>query len=101
VARRGLLAEFAALRERPVSDEELERAKAYAIGTNAIAQQSGASVLGDMLDAWLLGSGLSELDEYDAMVRGVTAEQMRKVAERCFEERRLVEGVVRGMGRSV
>ncbi|HEX6964253.1 MAG TPA: pitrilysin family protein [Gemmatimonadaceae bacterium] len=101
VARRGLLAEFAKLRERPVTDDELERAKAYAIGTYAISQQSGASVLGDMLDSWLLGSGLQELETYDVMVRGVSSEQMRAVAERYFDEKRLVEGVVRGVGRAV
>jgi zinc protease len=100
-ARRGLLAEIAKLREQPVSDAELAQAKEYAIGTHAIRQQSGGAVLGDLIDAWLFGRGLVELDEHDARIRAVTAEEMRQLAERCFLEERLVSAVVRGTGRSV
>ena len=72
VARRGLLGEFAKLRETEVTAEELERAKTYAIGTRAIRQESGAAVLGELVDAWLYGSGLHELDEHDGRIRAVT-----------------------------
>jgi zinc protease len=100
-ARRGLLDEFARLREAPVTDEELTRAKTYAIGTHAIAQQSGAAVLGDMIDAWLFGRGLRELDEFDALVRRVTPAMMQAFARRHFDESALVEGIVRGVGKTV
>ncbi|HEU4643526.1 MAG TPA: pitrilysin family protein, partial [Gemmatimonadaceae bacterium] len=95
-ARRGLLEEFAKLRDVPVTDEELARAKEYAIGTHAIRQQSGGAVLGDVLDAWMFGRSLAELDEHDAHVRAVTSRQMQQLARRCFDERRLVQGAVRG-----
>ncbi|MGH7627374.1 MAG: M16 family metallopeptidase, partial [Gemmatimonadaceae bacterium] len=97
VARRGLLDQVAQLRDAPVTAEELSRAKGYAIGTHAIRQQSGAAVVAEILDAWLLGS-LSELDEYEESIRAVTAEEMRDVAARYFSEERLVEGIVRGQG---
>lgn len=100
-ARRGLLDEFAKLREAPVTDEELARAKTYAIGTHAIAQQSGGAVLGDVLDAWLFGRGLGELDEHDALVRRVTPAMIQAFARRHFDEATLVEGVVRGVGKTV
>jgi zinc protease len=100
VARRGLLAEFAKLRDEPVSDEEVERAKTYALGTHAIRQQSGGAVLGDITDAWLLGS-LHELDEYEERVRAVTAADMQRVARRYFDESRMIQGVVRGVGKAV
>ncbi len=96
VARQGLLSEFARLREAPVSAEELERAREYAIGTHSIRRQSGAALLAEMLDAWLLGSGLEEMDAFEHEVRAVTAERMQSVAERYFDERRVVEAVVRG-----
>ena len=99
-ARSGLLAEFAKLREQPVSDEEVERAKTYAIGTHAIRQQSGGAVLGEITDAWLLGS-LSELDEYEERVRAVTPADMQRVARRYFDESRMVQGIVRGVGKAV
>jgi zinc protease len=100
-ARRGLLAEFAKLREQPVSEDELSRAKQYAIGTHEIAQELGAAVLAEMLDAWMFGAGLHELTEHDSRVRSVTAEEMREVARRYFDPARRVEGIVRGVGRTV
>jgi len=84
-ARDGLLAEFARL-----------RAQVYAVGTHAIQQQSGAAVLGEMVDAWLLGDGLHELGEFDARVRAVTPAAVQALAQRWFDPARRVEGVVRG-----
>jgi zinc protease len=101
VARRGLLAEFAKLRESEVTAEELDRAKRYAIGARAIRQESGAAVLGDLIDAWLYGTGLHELREHDDRIRAVTAADMRAVAERYFVEERRVEGIVRGVPKTV
>ena len=98
-AREGLLAEFAKLRERPIEDEELERAKTYLLGAHAIRQQSGAALLADMLDAWLLGTGLAELEDYNDNIRNVTTRAIQGIAERYFNPERRVEGIVRGKGR--
>jgi len=98
-ARQGLLDEFAKLRAAPVSADELARAREYAIGTHAIRQQSGASVLGDVLDAYLFGTSLEELTEHDSRIRSVTAEDIQALANRYFDESRVVEGVVRGRGK--
>jgi zinc protease len=100
IARRGLLAEFAKLRERPVTAKELEQAQTYAIGVHAIAQQSGGAVLGQMVDAWLFGR-LAELEQFDARVRGVTAAAMQQIARAYFDEERRVEGIIRGVGKAV
>ncbi len=101
VARAGLLAEFAKLREAPVTSAELAQAKEYAIGTHAIRSQSGGALLGEMIDAWLFGRGLSEIDEHDARIRRVTASEMQEVANRYFAEAALVQSVIRGRSRSV
>jgi len=101
LARNGLLAEFAKLRQDPVGEDELSRAKEYTIGSHAIAQELGASMLAEMLDAWMFGSGLRDLTEYDARVRGVTAQEMCDLARRYFDPARRVEGIVRGVGRTV
>ena len=100
VARRGLLGEFARLRDEPVTRRELEQAQTYAIGTHAIRQQSGGAVLGDIVEAWMFGR-LAELDEHDARVRGVTAEEMLQVARSYFDEDRRVEGIIRGVAQPV
>jgi zinc protease len=101
IARAGLLAEFARLRAEPVGADELTQAKEYTIGSHAISQELGSTLLAEMLDAWMFGSGLHELTEYESRVRGVTAEEMRDVARKYFDPERRVEGIVRGVGRTV
>jgi len=100
-ARSGLLREFERLRESPVTERELAQAKTYALGTWAIRRESAAAVLGDIADAWLFGRSLSELSEYEARVRAVSAQQMLELARAHFDPERRVEGVVRGTGRVV
>jgi len=94
-ARDALLAEFAALRDRPVEVEELRRAQEYAVGTHAIRQASGAAVLGDSIDAWLFGT-LEDLARYEERMRGVTPDAMQSLAQKWFDPSRVVQGIVRG-----
>jgi zinc protease len=101
VARKGLLVEFAKLREERVGEDELSRAKEYTIGSHAISRELGGTLLAEMLDAWMFGGGLNEITEYDAHVRAVTADDMRELALRYFDPDRRVEGIVRGVGRTV
>ena len=101
IARAGLLAEFAKLRDEPVTSAELAQAQEYAIGTHAIRSQSGGALLGELIEAWLFGRGLSEIEQHDARIRGVTAREMQELANRYFDERALVQSVIRGTGRSV
>ena len=101
VARQGLLREFQRLRDEMVTEDELARAKRYAIGSHAIRQESGGAQLGEMLDAWMFGTGLRELTEYESRVQAVTREDMLALAREFFVPERRVEGVVRGVGKSV
>jgi zinc protease len=100
-ARRGLLAEFAKLREAPVTERELAQAKTYMLGSWAIRRENGAHVLGDIADAWLFGTGLQELADYEDRVRAVTAQEMLALARKFFDPSCRVEGIVRGAGRKV
>jgi len=100
IARDGLLAEFAKLRDAEVTAEEISRAKEYAIGTHAIAKESGGALLGELIDAWMFGS-LADIDEFESRIRNVTPGGMREVANTYFDAGRRVEGIVRGVGRSV
>jgi zinc protease len=97
LARDGLLREFARLCETPVSEAEITRAKSYAIGTHAIRQESGAAVMGDVLDAWQFGHDLGELTRFEECVGAVTAERILDVARKYFDPMRRVEGIVRGV----
>ena len=100
-AREALLSEFERLRAEPVAPGELARARDYVIGSHAISKESGASLLGDMLDAWIFGKGLCELEDYDSQVRAVTAAAIQRVAQRSFRVETLVEATVRGASRTV
>jgi zinc protease len=100
VARDGLLIELNKLRDEPVTDEELRRAQTYSIGSHAIRQQSGAAVLGELVDAWLFGT-LRDLDEFENRVRAVTSRAIMETARAYFDPERRVEGIVRGVGKSV
>jgi zinc protease len=94
-ARSGLLDEFRKLREGQVTAEELERVQTYAVGVHQIRMQSGAAVLGEMIDAFMFGS-LRELDEVDQNVRAVTLADIQRVAKTYFDPERRVEAIVRG-----
>jgi zinc protease len=95
-AREGLLREFEKLRAAAPTAEELDRAQHYLIGTHAIAQQSGGNVLGELVDAWLFGSGLAERREFATRIAAVTPDDIRALAERYFDPSRVAEGIVRG-----
>lgn len=95
IAREGLLREFLKFTESDVTDEELERARTYAIGTWQIHQSSGTAVLADVAEAWLHGS-LEDLERYPADLAAVTPARMRTAARKWFDPERRVEGIVRG-----
>ncbi len=96
-ARHGLLGEFAKLCEAAPTDDEMERARRYLIGTHAIAQQSGGSVLGELVDAWLFGDGLQERHEVVTRLAAVQGADVLRMARASFDPSRVAEGVVRGM----
>ncbi|MBW7934159.1 MAG: insulinase family protein, partial [Gemmatimonadaceae bacterium] len=101
VARAGLLDEIQKLRLAPVSEDELDRARTYALGTWAIRQESGGAVLGDIADAWLFGS-LHELTDYARALRAVSVDDLQQLAHEFLDPARRVEGAVRGTtGRTV
>ena len=96
-ARSGLLGEFAKLCEVAPTDDEMERARRYLIGTHAIAQQAGGSVLGELVDAWLFGEGLHERHEVVDRLAGVQGDDVLRMARASFDPSRVAEGVVRGV----
>ncbi len=95
-ARRGLVDEFERLRTAPVTDSELDRARTYTLGAHAISRQHGATVLAELVDAWLFGGGAGEPDLFEERVRGVTAAGIQALAGRHFDPAYRVEGIVRG-----
>jgi predicted Zn-dependent peptidase len=97
-ARAAMLVELQRFAEERVSDAELALGVNYLAGQAEVQRQSGAAVVGEIVDAWIAGNGLEELEDPAARFRGVTAEQVRDAAARYLTAER-AEGVVRGVRR--
>ncbi len=95
-AREGLRNEIDKLQADGITDDELARVKTYALGTYAIARQSGDAVLSELVDAWLCGDGLEELDATVDRIQRVTSDDVLRFARTYLDWSRRVEGIVRG-----
>ena len=95
-AREQMLLELSRFAAEPVTRDELDGAIGYLTGQAAVRRQSTAAVASEMLEAWLIGDGLRDIADPAAPYRGVTADQVRAVAERYLDPVRRAEGVVRG-----
>ncbi|HYH97871.1 pitrilysin family protein [Hyalangium sp.] len=81
----GIRAEFARVRDEPVSETELARARQHLIGTNEIGLQRNAARAALLaLDA-CYGMGLENFLHYSERIAAVTAEEVREVARRVID----------------
>jgi zinc protease len=97
-ARMAMLDEINRFNSEPVSPEELTQAVNYLAGQAEVGRQSAAAVTGEILEAWLIGNGLGDLENPGAVFRAVSAADVLAVAERYLRPTDKVEGVVRGTG---
>jgi zinc protease len=97
-ARIAMLEELGRFTREPVSAEELEQAVNYLAGQAEVGRQSGAALAGEILEAWLTGNGLSDLENPGARFRAVSADDVLRVAGRYLQQAQKAEGVVRGTG---
>jgi zinc protease len=95
-AREAMLAELAVFAAEPVTGTELTQAVEYLAGQTEVERQSGAAVASEILDAWLVGRGLEEMEDPAAAYRQVTADAVQEVAAEYLTGGRRAEGVVRG-----
>lgn len=95
-ARSGLLEQFELVAREGVSDDEIERARRYTIGTWQIRRQTAGARLMDLTSALLLGEGLAEIRDFEDRIRKVTTDEIRAAMGRFFDPDRVVEGIVRG-----
>jgi zinc protease len=95
-ARQAMLDELRSLAATPPAEDEVRRASAYLAGQAEVSRQQAGAVMGEILDAWLEGTGLEELEDPAAPYRRVTARQVGDLAARYLDPDRRAEGVVRG-----
>ncbi|HEU4800747.1 MAG TPA: pitrilysin family protein [Gemmatimonadales bacterium] len=94
-AREQLLLELARFSREAVTEDEHSRAVNYLAGQALVSRQSTAAMLGELVDAYLLGGSLDEIEHPDARYRAVRREDVLRVAD-AFRDGLRVEGVVRG-----
>jgi zinc protease len=97
-AREAMLEELARFAQDPVSEAELQQAASYLAGQAEVGRQSAAGLAGEILEAWLIGNGLDDLENPGAAFRAVSKEDLLRVAQRYLQPEVRAEGVVRGSG---
>jgi zinc protease len=97
-AREEMLKELQRFTHEAVSATELRQAINYLSGQAEVSRQSGNAIAGEILEAWIAGTGLHEMDDPAARYRAVTADDVLRVAAQYLDPARRVEGVVRGTG---
>jgi zinc protease len=95
-ARAEMLAELEKFRREPVTNVELNQAVNYLAGQVEVARQSSAAVAGEIVESWITGEGLQEIEDPGKRYRMVDAEQVLDVARRYLDPEQRAEGVVRG-----
>ncbi|MFN0180251.1 MAG: M16 family metallopeptidase [Gemmatimonadales bacterium] len=95
-ARTAMLAELALLVERGVTEDEHQRAVSYLAGQALVQRQTTSAIAAEMVDAWLIGTGLAELADPGAPYRAVTRAAVQAAAQRYLVPDRRAEGIVRG-----
>ncbi|HEY0810802.1 MAG TPA: pitrilysin family protein [Longimicrobiales bacterium] len=99
-ARSALLDEFDRLRQQPLPADDIERSKRYTIGTWQIRKQTNSAQLSELLQAHVVGKGIEEINEFEDRIRAVDGARIQEVAQKYFRPEVIVEGIVRGNGKS-
>jgi zinc protease len=97
-ARAAMLDELEQFSREPVSESELRQAVSYLSGQAEVSRQSGSALAGEILEAWMIGNGLVDLEDPGAAFHRVTADEVLQVAQRYLQRPDRAEGVVRGTG---
>jgi zinc protease len=97
-ARAAMLEELDLFRYEPVTGAELDQAVSYLAGQAEVSRQSAGALAAEMLESWLIGCGLADLDNPAAAYRAVTAQEVLRVARDNLDPNSRSEGVIRGTG---
>ncbi|MEK6598116.1 MAG: pitrilysin family protein, partial [Gemmatimonadota bacterium] len=95
-AREQMLVELERFAESESSAREIHGAIGYLVGQSEVRRQSASAIAGELLGAFLSGTGLEELGAQEAALRAVTPGAVRQLAARFLSPAARAEGVVRG-----
>jgi predicted Zn-dependent peptidase len=89
-----ILEELARMRDEPVGEAELEKARNYAIGRLELRLEESRHLASFLGNQEALHSSVLTVDEVIAELRGVTPEAIRALAARLFRDEALVLAVI-------
>jgi predicted Zn-dependent peptidase len=95
-----MLEELEQFSRSPVSQAELKQAASYLAGQAEVNRQSGGALAAEILEAWMIGNELADLQDPGAAFHRVSADDVLQIAERYLRPLERTEGVVRGSGLS-
>jgi zinc protease len=97
-ARTAMLEQLEQFAREPISEQERSQAVNYLAGQAEISRQSASALASEILECWVIGNGLMDLEDPAGSYRAVTAEEVLQVARQNLDPGRRAEGVVRGSG---
>ncbi|MBI5116764.1 insulinase family protein [Candidatus Poribacteria bacterium] len=80
----GLLEVIRNLREKGLTNQELERAKVEVMGKHAIDLQTNSQIASEASFDELYGQGYDNYERYDSKIRSLTVDDIRRVASQMF-----------------
>ncbi|HWP44161.1 MAG TPA: pitrilysin family protein [Blastocatellia bacterium] len=93
-ALRGLRREIARIVREPVTDRELESAKAYLTGNFVFDFQTNSQIAEFLIDSEVYGLGYDYLEKYPELIRAVSVEDVFKTTRKHLDPERMTTVVV-------
>ncbi len=88
------LAQIRRIRDQPVSDQDLKDAKAYLTGSFPLRLDTSKKIAGMLATIEYYGLGLDYVDRYPALINGVTAADVQRVAQKYLDPEKYALAVV-------
>lgn len=89
-----VLKEIKRIREEPVSDQEIDEAKSYLIGSFPLRIDTNAKIAGILTSIEYFGLGLDYFDRYPKLIGSVTKADITRVAKKYLDPERFAMVVV-------
>ena len=81
--------ECAIIKKTPVSEKELQKAKEFLLGLDAVRQESNNTVASMHMHAYVQGGTVEEKEEYEKKISSVTSEDVLRVAGAVLDSEKL------------
>jgi zinc protease len=94
--RDALQKEIERLRKDGVTKDEVDKAIAYSVGVHAIGMQTRVGQVLEYARALYSGGGVRSVENYETLMKAVTPEQVKTIAEVYLDPKALRTAVVRG-----